>query len=127
MIDLCKVGFVLMICCELCGCSSGVQTELFDEVSLTLPDEFEEKGVKWMKSSEISDADIRLLTNYFRDHPSVAEGSHIRGQPTVYTTPTGMKRFYWIRSGVEAPEWLYVMFQGRKAKLQEGQGGPFAD
>ncbi|WP_417851335.1 hypothetical protein [Thalassoglobus sp.] len=117
----------LLLCYGLYGCSPGNTTTILDEESFTLPQEFEEAGVKWTKSKELSDAELLHLSAYFKKHPSLAEGSVVRGEPTLYTNTKKVKRFYWVRHGTEQLEWLYIQFHGRKASLREGHGSPLSN
>jgi hypothetical protein len=91
---------------------------------LDFPADFEEAGVKWTMTTAIPEADLRQLVDYFKLNPSTGEGSLIQGDPTLYTSPRGAKRFYWGRPGTDGAEWIFIQFDGRKATLQEGTGAP---
>lgn len=112
--------------CVVTGCSSSEAQPIFEEEALTFPAEFEEEGTKWSKSASIEDADMKLLSGYFKKNSSMAEGPLISGDPTLYTSSKGTKRFYWGRAGAEEPEWMYIQFSGRKGTVAEGTGSPLS-
>lgn len=110
-------------CCVLSSCSSSAQL-ITDEEHVTFPEEFEEDGTKWTRSTTASDSDLKRLSEFFRKNSSIAEGSLISGTPTLYTSSKGTKRFYWGRPGIDEPEWIHVEFEGRKVNVEEGTGAP---
>lgn len=121
--SLSELCLIASLGCLLTGCSSGSQ-QISNEEAVTFPSSFEEKGATWTRAEAPSKADIRVLTEYFRRNASVAEGPLISGDPTLYSSSRGARRFYWGRSGAEEPEWIYIQFQGRKATVEEGRGSP---
>ena len=125
-----KIAVVLLlvtVTCHSSGCSSASSQPLPNQGQFTFPTQFEESGLTWAKSEDVSEADLRQLAAYFKNNPSSAEGPLISGDPTLYTTLKGAKRFYWGRSGANEPEWLFIQLQGRKGMLQEGTGAPFTN
>jgi len=112
-----------IICCLLPSCSSSDAQSISEQEPVSFPAEFEEDGMKWTKS-EASNSDLRMLSQYFGKNSSLAEGPLISGDPTMYASSKGTKRFYWGRTGAEDSEWIYIQFEGRKATVEEGTGSP---
>lgn len=110
-------------CCLLPSCSSSDAQSISEQEPVSFPAEFEEDGMKWTKS-EASDSDLRMLSQYFGKNSSLAEGPLISGDPTIYTSSKGTKRFYWGRTGANGSEWIHIQFEGRKATVEEGKGSP---
>ncbi len=109
------------------GCSPAVSLPDPGQEPVSFPDAFEEAGVTWTSASEVPKADLRQLEAYFKLNPSIAEGSLVHGDPTLYTSPHRAKRFYWGRSGAEHVDWLFIQFEGRNVTLHEGSGAPFTE
>lgn len=83
--------------------------------------------MKWTKSATIDQANLKVLHNYFKKNSALAENPLISGEPTLYTSPKGTRRFYWGNSSPEQTQWIYVHFEGRTSKLLQGSGGPFSE
>lgn len=112
-----------VLSCVFSSCSSSEAQLNSEEDSVTFPAKFEEGGTKWTKLATVSEAELIVLSEYFKKNSSMAEGPLISGDPTLYTS-NGVKRFYWGRQGANAPEWVYIQFEGRKATVKEGSGSP---
>ena len=115
---------VAVCCCCFSSCSSSDVESTSNGQAVSFSAEFEEAGTKWTKSATATESDLKMLSGYFMKNSSLVENPHIAGDPTLYTSPNGTKRFYWGRHGAETPEWLYVQFEGRNVTVQEGAGPP---
>lgn len=114
----------LLLICGLLGCSSGDKAAILEDEAFKFPQQFEEDNTKWTKSPELPQTEIRRLVAYFKQNPSLAEGTIVRGEPTLYVNSRKHKRFYWARSGAEQIEWLFVQFTGNRVSLTNGNGSP---
>jgi len=114
----------MVFCGVLNGCSSGVATPI-EEQAFEYPDQFQDEGVTWLISSESTEEDLQQLTGYFQQNPSMAEGTLVEGEPTIFANAKGTRRYYWIRQGADQPEWLYIQIKGSKSSYRDGKGVPF--
>lgn len=118
------ISLIAINCCLLSSCSlSNGQPDSTGE-SVTFPAVFEDDGKQWTKSATVAESDLKLLAQYFKQNSSLAEGPLISGEPTLYTSSKGTKRFYWGRHLGKEPEWIYFQFQGSKATMKQGAGSP---
>jgi hypothetical protein len=90
-----------------------------------IPEVFYEQDQTWTCAAELKLSDQQQLVQYFTRHPSVAEQSLIRGDPLLYTSPEGVRRYYWVRPGRDGSEWLYLEFDRRSVQMKDGHGLPF--
>ncbi|TWU13434.1 hypothetical protein CA54_22690 [Symmachiella macrocystis] len=92
----------------------------------TPPDELQIDSTAWQRQSEMTEGDQRLLTSYLRLQPSVAENPLLHGKPSVYRSPAGGRRFYWLSQTDTEVHWVFLGFRrGRFMETQAGTGPPF--
>ncbi len=118
---LCLLGLCLI--CLGCGESPKPQPS---SQKFTYPDQFEHAGSAWSLQSGLADADRRALEEYFQENSSVAEGPLISGEPRLYTSADGKKRYCWARQIRDGAEWLMLETAGNGLTLLEGTDAPFA-
>ena len=115
----------LLMLWGLQGCSAET-TAVFRPMS-TPPDELHIDGTMWQRQSEMTEGDQRLLTNYLRHQPSVAENPLLHGDPSVYLSSADDRRFYWLSQTDTEVHWVFLGFRrGRFRETQAGTGPPFA-
>lgn len=106
------------------GCSSGASVLPDDRDTVNVPESFADGGRNWKTAGALTESDVRRLTGYFTRHPSVAEHSIVQGDPQIYAAGD-LRRYYWIRPGMDGAEWLCLQFGDRSVQLQDGSGAPF--
>ncbi|MFK7822114.1 MAG: hypothetical protein AB8G99_25680 [Planctomycetaceae bacterium] len=119
------VLFAVVLCVLASGCSSDSSAIDDSETTFSTPAEFEEANVAWAKTDALEDSDTEQLTEYFTDNPSVSENPLVEGDPFVYTSSDGTKRYYWVRGGATDAEWFCLEFDDYDVEMLSGLGEPF--
>ena len=108
------------------GCSSDRQVISVEKQTVIIPEVIEDDDGFWEQTDGLTDPDTRRLTAYFKQHPSLAENTIVRGEPLVFTSDDERRRYYGVRPGnEEGAEWFCLEFDGREVSLTEGHGPPF--
>ena len=119
-------GNFLILCLLLTLVGCGADARIIEIGEFSPPDDFSADGAAWVRQSELTPADERLLNNYFEYEPSVVDNPMISGEPNLYRSDDMRIRFYWFFPVKTEVRWLFLEF-GRRGfiKLEEGGGEPF--
>ena len=120
-------ALALVLLSALCfGCSS--ESHAIEEVenSISTPLQFEDVNATWSKVDVMEESDTEQLADYLRDNPSISENPLVEGDPLVYSSGDGVRRYYWVREGIEGPEWFCMQFDDYDVEVLNGSGEPFA-
>jgi len=118
---------ITIILLAFAGCQNGTG-EMPAKVGCSkLPNSFQESGKTWQKSKTLSDRDRADLTQFFRQHPSLAESTVTEGAPVLFQEDNTARRFYWVRPTPSGCEWLMVAMVRGAVRFQTGQGNPIPE
>ncbi|WP_197443794.1 hypothetical protein [Maioricimonas rarisocia] len=112
---------------SVAGCSQHAEPLSNGADPLEFAASFQKDGVTWTKVPEMTEADVRQLSEYFRRNPSVAENSLVAGDPVVYAAEPKGRRFYWSAATIEGVEWLCIEIGRGPVRMIDGRGDPFGD
>ena len=105
------------------GCQS--EPEQQQQVSVEIPEQFEQNGIAWQKQPDIQPSDHQCLEQFFAAKQDLAGSPEFQGQPILFTSGKNDRRFYWLNSTVSTVRWRCVEFRQRKFLMSDGTGNPF--
>ncbi len=122
---------IKMTCCHcailfflaLGGCQKTL--EALPEVSVVIPDQFEDGGREWSRQSAMEPADNDCLSRFFERNRDLAGSPEFEGQPTVFLSGKRDRRFFWLHASADGNRWRSVEFKNRRFLTTDGTGSPF--
>ncbi|APZ94868.1 hypothetical protein [Fuerstiella marisgermanici] len=105
------------------GCNS--EPDQLPEVTVNVPDQFERDGIAWQKQPGVQAPDMQCLKKFFSLNQDLAGSPEFEGQPTVFTSGTNDRRFYWLNPAADGLRWQCVEFRNRKFSVMDGTENPF--
>lgn len=105
------------------GCQS--EPEPLPEVSVNVPDQFEQDGIAWQKQSDVQSSGNQQLAKFFSQNQDLAGSPEFEGQPIVFASGKNDRRFYWINRAIDGIRWQCVEFRKRKFSVSDGTENPF--
>lgn len=118
---------LLTLLLQMWGCGREAEPLSRGAVPLEVTASFRQDGVIWTKQAEMTAAEIRQLSDYFRRNPSVAENALVAGDPVIYGTERSVRRFYWCAAAIEDVEWLCIEIDRGRGRMFDGRGNPFGN
>lgn len=116
-------GVVVLFSFAAIGCQS--ELEQLPEVSVNVPEQFEQDGVAWQKQPDVQPPDKHCLRNFFARNEGLAGSPEFEGQPVVFASGKTDRRYYWLNSAVDGMRWQCVELKRRRFSVSDGTENPF--
>lgn len=113
---------VMLVVCSFCGCQQEPTEAL--QPTVAVPNQFTDDGIIWKKQSMGPDEE-KALTRFFAKHQELMGSPEYEGYPSVFTSSTGVIRFYWPYASAHGQEWRCVEVAGSRFDVLELSDNPF--